>query len=110
MSEYARNLDTYMDGGDDDVVGYCHTCDGECEWVECDVCGGEGGQSPHEVSPIEYGPDEWDECDQCEGQGGWQVCRACEGDAQEAAVAKAAAAMTADRLMDSSQLRKAGLI
>jgi hypothetical protein len=75
-------------------VGYCHNCDNECEWVECDVCGGEGGSCPHEYSPIEYGPEDWDECEQCEGQGGWQVCRTCEGEPETVAVLKAAAAMT----------------
>jgi NAD-dependent SIR2 family protein deacetylase len=39
MSEYARNLDTYMDGGPDDDE-WCFECGGELTWVKCSTCKG----------------------------------------------------------------------
>ena len=57
----------------DDMV-YCEYCSSGMLWEDCDVCGGEGGSSPYEYSPIEYDPDDWDVCDQCRGKGGWWMC------------------------------------
>lgn len=57
---------------EDDPV--CPRCGGPTMWQDCDKCGGAGGSSPYEYSPIEYDPDEWDVCDQCDGEGGWNAC------------------------------------
>jgi len=61
----------------DDDEGQSPTCDhcgGDTRWEDCWQCGGEGGEYPHDYSPIEYDADEFHVCDICEGAGGYHVC------------------------------------
>ena len=55
----------------------CEVCGSALEWVDCDLCGGEGGFDGDELmeqDPLWYGPDDYERCEQCQGRGGWWWC------------------------------------
>ena len=58
----------------------CAKCGYECEWEECNACGGEGGHDGYEEDPNWYQPGEMTTCCQCNGSGGdwWCENRDCE--------------------------------
>ena len=58
----------------------CAKCGYECEWEECNACGGEGGHDGYEEDPNWYQPGEMTTCCQCGGTGGewWCENRQCE--------------------------------
>jgi len=58
----------------------CAKCGYECEWEECNACGGEGGHDGYEEDPNWYQPCEMTTCCQCGGTGGdwWCENRQCE--------------------------------
>ena len=61
-------ISPYMPDDDTDRDTYCARCGGEMAWIECDTCGGEGGECDEDY------PDEYVECGNCDGYGGWNVC------------------------------------
>lgn len=52
----------------------CPRCGSDCEFQDCDACGGEGSHDFAEDDPIQYGPSDVVPCDMCDGQGGWWRC------------------------------------
>src|ERR1700722_13538017 len=58
----------------------CARCNYDCEWTECNACGGEGGHDGYEEDPNWYQPGEMTTCCQCNGSGGdwWCENRDCE--------------------------------
>ena len=63
---------------DDTYQGvFCPDCGQDMDWIDCDLCGGEGyfdGETLMEEDPLWYGPDDIERCEQCEGKGGWWWC------------------------------------
>ncbi len=52
----------------------CPICGSDMDWLDCDLCGGEGGCAPYQYDPISYAEDDWIQCAQCNGEGGWALC------------------------------------
>jgi hypothetical protein len=67
MSDYARNLDTYGDGGSDK------------DWPLCSACGGTGACYPC-LGKGTVGPQNETRCPECHGNG---LCVACGGMGQD---------------------------
>jgi DnaJ-class molecular chaperone len=58
----------------------CDRCKAKEEWVECWLCGGEGGRDGEELmgeDPFWYSPDDFEVCDLCKGKGGYYQCTNC---------------------------------
>jgi hypothetical protein len=62
MSEYARNLDTYGDGGED-MDDYCTECGGVMDWIPCTACGTKENHDPN--------------CPDCDSDCDMFVCSEC---------------------------------
>lgn len=59
--------------GSDGAVTCCE-CDFECEWEECQSCGGDGGFDGYDEDPNYYHPGETITCTECGGRGGFWYC------------------------------------
>jgi hypothetical protein len=55
----------------------CEHCEEPMDWVDCDLCGGEGEfdwERLQEEDPLCYQPGDVEKCTQCNGVGGWEWC------------------------------------
>lgn len=63
---------------EDEPAGvFCPDCGQDMDYIDCDLCGGEGyfdGEALMEIDPLWYGPDDTERCEQCDGKGGWWWC------------------------------------
>lgn len=57
-----------------DGAATCCLCDNECEWQDCQACGGDGYFDGYEEDPNWYEPGEDVPCRECRGQGGYYYC------------------------------------
>jgi hypothetical protein len=61
----------------DDGPRCCPHCDEPMDWVDYDLCGGEGEfdwERLQEEDPLWYQPGDTEPCEQCSGVGGWEWC------------------------------------
>lgn len=62
----------------------CPICGAELDWIDCEMCGGQGGFDAWEEDPINFWPGEdWVVCEFCKGEGGYLGCPFAETHDQE---------------------------
>lgn len=58
----------------------CPTCGDWLEWVQCDVCAGDGyfdSDELMELDPLWYSDGDTEDCEDCAGKGGDWFCETC---------------------------------
>jgi hypothetical protein len=58
----------------------CPTCSNYLEWVQCDVCCGDGyfdSDELMELDPLWYSDGDIEDCEDCHGKGGDWHCDSC---------------------------------